>query len=282
PFTAPVRPCSCDPSGAGDTATMASLFRPEVIEGRQQAWLGSIQLVRPVPLAVLTPPVVAGAVLGPALPFEGGFTRKAHITGYLVPDRGVVRLVPREAGTVVETRVAEGSTVKRGDVLFVVSVDRASTSGDTRAAVQQSLAARRSSLEDAARRTEKLRYEQASALERQVADMRQELGQIDAEVEGVKQQLALKEQDLAQYESLMAGENFVSRAHLRTKRADVLEVRARVQALLLKRAMHARDLAAIEARRREQPLQAQAASGEIERELASLEEATAENEARRT
>ena len=73
---------------------MAGLFRPEVIEGRQQAWLGSIQLVRPVSLAVLTVGVVAVAVAAGAFLYEGRYTRKAHISGYLVPDRGVVRLVP--------------------------------------------------------------------------------------------------------------------------------------------------------------------------------------------
>jgi membrane fusion protein len=261
---------------------MASLFRPEVVEGRQQAWLGSIQLVRPVPLAVLTALVVTVAVAVGAFLVEGRYTRKAHITGYLVPDRGVLRLVPPQPGTVLETHVAEGRHVKRGDVLFVLSVDRASMSGDTQAAVQQSLAARRSSLQDAARRTAQLSQEQAAALDRQIADMRSELAQMDAEAEVVKQQLALKEQDLAQYESLMASENFVSPAHLRNKKAEVLEVRARVQGQALKRAVHARELAALEAKRREQPLQTQAARGEIEREMASLEGASAENEAKRT
>lgn len=261
---------------------MAHLFRPEVIEGRRHAWLGSIQLVRPVPLAVLTVLVVVTAVLVGAFLVEGRYTRKAHITGYLVPDRGVVRLVPPQPGVVVETHVVEGSTVRRGDVLFVLSVDRASMSGDTQAAVQLSLAARRSSLQDAARRTTQLRQEQAAALDRQIADMRQEQSQIDAEAEVVKQQLALKQQDLAQYEALMKDEKFVSEAHLRTKKADVLDVSARLQALSLKRAVHGREMAALEARRRQEPLQSQAATGEIERELASLEEASAENEAKRT
>jgi len=240
---------------------MASLFRPEVVEGRRQAWLGTIQLVRPVPLAVLTLLVVVIAVLVGAFLVEGRYTRKAHITGYLVPDRGVLRLVPLQPGTVVETRVAEGGSVRQGDVLFVLSVDRASISGDTQATVQQSLAARRSSLQDAVRRTAQLRQEQATALDRQIGDMRQELSQMDAEAEVVRQQLVLKEQDLAQYEQLMQGENFVSPAHLRNKKAEVLEVRARVQAIGLKRAMHARELAALEAKRREQPLQTQVANG---------------------
>ncbi|HEX6703986.1 MAG TPA: HlyD family efflux transporter periplasmic adaptor subunit [Albitalea sp.] len=260
---------------------MVSLFRPEVIEGRQQAWLGSIQLVRPVPLAVLTLLVLTIAVLTGAFLFEGRYTRKAHITGVLVPDRGVTKLVPPQAGVVKERYVVEGQSVRKDDVLFVLSIDRASLAGDTQAAVQQSLAARRSSLEASARRSTQLRQEQVTALERQIADMRAELVQLDAEAELHKQQLALKEADLAQYEALSQNENFVSPAHLRSKKADVLDVRAKLQALSLKRSMHEREIASLVARRREQPLLAQADLGGIERDIASLEEASAENEAKR-
>lgn len=261
---------------------MSSLFRPEVVEGRRQAWLGSIQLVRPVPLGVLTLLVVAVAIAVGAFLVEGRYTRKAHVTGYLVPDRGVLRLVPPQAGIVVESHVSEGGAVRQGDVLFVLSVDRSTLGGDAQATVLESLAARRTSLREASRRTEQLRQEEALALERQAADMRIELAQMDAEAEVVRQQLALKEQDVAQYEALMAAENFVSPAHLRTRKAEMLEVRARLQGLSLKRAVHLREMAALEAKRREQPLRMEAAHGEIERELAALAGASAENEAKRT
>jgi membrane fusion protein len=260
---------------------MASLFRPEVIEGRQQAWLGSIQLVRPVPLAVLTALVLIVALLTGAFLFEGRYTRKAHITGYLVPDRGVLRLVPPQAGIVAESHVVEGRSVRRGDVLFVLSVDRASLSGDTQAAVQSSLAARRSSLQDAARQATQLQREQLAGLDRQIADMRHELVQLDTEAQLYQQQLALKQQDLAQYESLQ-NENFVSPAHLRQKKADVLDVQAKLQALSQKRSAQQREIGVLEARRREEPLRSQAAIGEIERDLASLAGASAENAAKQT
>jgi membrane fusion protein len=260
---------------------MASLFRPEVIQGRQQAWLGSIQLVRPVPLAVLTALVLIIAVAVGAFLVEGRYTRKAHITGYLVPDRGVLRLVPPQAGIVSESHAVEGRAVQRGDVLFVLTIDRASLSGDTQAAVQTSIAARRSSLQDAVRHANQLRREQIDGLDRQIADMRGELVQMDAEARLYEEQLVLKQQDLAQYESLK-NENFVSPAHLRSKKADVLEVRARLQALSLKRAAQNREIGVLETRRREEPLRSVAAIGEIERELASLVGASAENAAKQT
>jgi membrane fusion protein len=260
---------------------MASLFRPEVIEGRQQAWLGSIQLVRPVPLAVLTLLVTTVALLVAAFLIEGRYTRKAQVTGYLVPDRGVLRLVPPQFGVVTESHAVEGRAVKRGDVLFVLSVDRASLSGDTQAAVQGSLAAREKSLQNAARHTAQLQQEQLAGLSQQIANMRAELAELDAEAELYRQQLALKQQDLAQYESLK-GENFVSEAHIRQRQSEVLEVRAKLQSLSLKRSAQSREIGVLEARRREAPLRTLATMGEIERDLALLAGASAENEAKQT
>jgi len=258
---------------------MPSLFRPEVIEGRQQAWLGSIQLVRPVPLAVLTLLVVIIALVSGAFLIEGRYTRKAHISGYLVPDRGVLRLLPPQAGTVAESHAVEGKTVRRGDVLFVLAVDRANLSGDTQAAVQASLNARSRSLHDASRQKTQLEQEQRAGLDRQVEDMRREIAQIDAETELQRERLTLAQQTLAQFESLQR-DHFVSAAQVQAKTAEVLDVQAKLQALARQRSGQSRGIGALENQRRELPLRTSAALGEIERDLATLAQDAAETEAR--
>ena len=258
---------------------MPSLFRSEVIEGRQQAWLGSIQLVRPVPLAVLTLIVVVIALVIGAFLIEGRYTRKAHISGYLVPDRGVLRLLPPQAGTVAESHAVEGQAVRRGDVLFVLAVDRASLSAETQAAVQASLNARSRSLHDASRQKTQLEHEQRAGLDRQIEDTRRELAQIDAEAELQRQRLALAQQTLAQFESLQR-DNFVSAAQVQAKTAEVLDVQAKLQALARQRSAQLRDIGSLEAQRRELPLRTLAALGEIERDLATLAQDAAETEAR--
>lgn len=258
---------------------MAGLFRPEVIEGRQQAWLGSIQLVRPVSLAVLTAGVVAVALAAGTFLYEGRYTRKAHISGYLVPDRGVVRLVPPQQAVVLERRAVEGKPVKAGDVLFVLSLDRATLAGDTRAAVKASLEARTRSLQDSARQRTQLQQEQLQALTRQIDNMRRELAQIDAENELQTQRLAMAQQAVARYESLK-DDNFVSAAQVQTKREELLAVRAQIQALARQRAGQLREIGVLEAGRRQLPLEMQAQQGEIERELAEVAQEAAEVEAR--
>ena len=256
-----------------------SLFRPEALEGRQQAWLGSIQLIRPVSLAVLTTFVLAVVLAVGVVLVEGRYTRKAHVSGYLVPDKGVVRLLPQQAGTVLDRRVVEGQSVRQGDILFVLSTDRATLAGDTQATVQTSLAVRENSLRESARQKASLQQEVRAGFGRQVDELRRELTQLDAEAELQSQRLLLAQQAQARVESLHA-ENFISQAQVQAKSEEVLGVRAQMQSLLRQRSARLREIGALEAQQRELPLRTQALQGEIDRDLASLAQESAENQAK--
>ena len=259
---------------------MGRLFRPEALEHRERDWLGSIQLIRPVPLAVLTAFAVLVAVAVGAYLVLGEYTRKARVIGYLVPDRGVIRLLTPQAATVLESHVAEGGAVRRGEVLFVLAVGQTTPSGDTQAAVQSSIASRALSLQGAASQRGLLEQNQLAAIDRQVDEMQRELVSMKSEADLQRQRLVLAEQAQAQYESLR-NDNFVSSAQVRTKAEEVLNVRAQLQGLERQRAARLREIAALQAQRRELPLQAQSAQGAIDRELAALAQQAAETEARR-
>ncbi len=258
---------------------MTSLFRPEAVDGQRQSWLGGVKLIRPLTLTVLTAFTVGVAALVVAYLFVGEYTRKAHISGVLVPDLGLIRLVPPQTATVLETHAREGQAVRQGDLLFVLSVDRATLNGDTQAAVQQSLAARERSLQGSVRQQSLLLQTQRTGLERRLADMRRELGQLDAEVATHEQRLLLAQQAQARLESLRA-DNFVSTAAVQAKSEELLGLKAQLQSLARQRATQLREIGTLEAQQRELPLQAQALQGETERNLAVLAQEALENEAR--
>ncbi len=255
---------------------MSDLFRIEALEHRRNAWLGRIQLVRPVSFSVLTGLVAITAMVTGWFLFHGEYTRKAHVVGVLVPDQGVLRLPSPQAGTVVERRVSEGDSVRSGDILFVISVDRSTVSGDAQAAVQGSIDARAHSLKEASRQSQRLEEEQVAALTRQIADMRRELKQMDAEGELQQERLALAQKALTQLQSLQA-DNFVSGAHVQTKAEEILGLRAQAQALVRQRLAQQRQIGVLEAQRQERASQAQSQRGGIERSLAELTQASAES-----
>jgi membrane fusion protein len=258
----------------------ASLFRPESIQGQQQAWLGSIQLIRPVSLAVLTASaLIVVALVGTAL-VEGRYTRKAHITGFLMPDKGLLRLVSPQSGTVLERRVVEGQAVKQDDVLFVLSSDRATLGADAQASVQTRLGEREQSLQATARQQTQLEQTQRAGLDKQIDALRREMGQLDNEAELQNQRLLLAQQAQARVEALRA-DNFISQAQVQARSEEALNVKAQIQAVARQRAAKQREVEVLDAQRRELPLRAQNQQGEIGRDLARLAQEAAENEARR-
>ena len=260
---------------------MVNIFRREALESQQTSWIGEIQLIRPLSLTLLTGGVVLAVLAVGAFLALGEYTRKVRVSGVLVPDRGVIRLLPPQDAVVLERRVAEGASVRAGDVLFVLSLDRAAAAGDTQATVQRTLAEREQSLRAARVQQQALLASQSAALARRQADMERERAALDAEASLLAQRIALGQQAQARLESLRS-DNFVSTAQVQAKAEELLGLQAQRQALERQRGAHEREVAAIEAQRRDLPLQAGARLGEIERELAELAQKGAESEARRS
>jgi len=256
---------------------VTQLFRSEAVENRQQDWLGSVQLVRPVSLTVLTVAVVIAMVAVAALLVEGRYTRKARVAGFLMPDRGVIRLLPPQAGTVLESHVAEGRAVREGDVLFVLAIDQATPRGE---AVQNSFSARERSLKGAAQQQQLLLQSQGSAIDQRLDDMRRELAALNAEAELQTQRLALASEAQSRLESLRS-DNFISPAQVQAKAEEILGLRAQVQNTERQRVAQQREIGTLEAQRRELPLRSQAQRGEIDRDLALLAQQTAEKDSSR-
>jgi len=259
--------------------TTPQLFRPEALEAQRTAWLGEIAVLRPVSLSVCVALVLATLAALVALLGLAHYERKARVAGVLVPDQGVIRLLPQDAGTVAERAVKEGQSVRRGDTLFVLAIDRGTAGGESQAAVRASLDLKSRSLREALRREADLATTQAAAIDRQLADRRTELAQLDGEMRLQRERLQLARETLARWKSLQA-ESFVSAAQVQLKAEEELAVRTAVQSLERQRGAQQREIGALESQRRELPLKSQTASGELERDMATVEREAAESEAR--
>ncbi|MCU0968990.1 MAG: HlyD family secretion protein [Rubrivivax sp.] len=259
---------------------MAGLFRPEALEAQRQGWLGGVQIARPPSLALLTVAVVVFALLLVAFVVGTAYTRKATVAGVLVPDRGLIRIVPVAAGTLIERRVTEGQAVQAGDVMFVIAVERPLLDEPAQSLVQRSLDERERSLRDAARQQQALAETRRGALERRLQAIEVERLQVEAESALLRQRLAGAEQSLARFEAL-AGESFVSPAQVQARREELLSLQAQALALARQQATLAREAAELDGERRELPIAARGALAGIERDLALLSREAAEQGAER-
>jgi len=257
------------------------LFRPEVMQARAGQWLGGVRLNTSLPWwgVTLGAALLAAALIGYA--FVGEVTRKAQVSGILVPAGGQMDLHAAAAGHVAELRVAEGQAVRQGEVVMVLTLDRATGAGEVGAQVAQQIESRRAAL-DAERslRGTQIRLQQQSLAAR-VQAMDAELRRADDEVALASRRLNLAEQQAARVDQLLAS-GFLSATQAQAQQQDVIEAETRVQQLSRTRIALARDRATLAAEGAQLAAQLQTELTQVDRALASLAQEAAENDARRT
>lgn len=260
---------------------MADLFRQEALDHQRQKLHGTILLARPVSFTVLTAFFAAVAVAVVAFFFFFGFSRKAAVPGVLLPDQGLVRIYPAQAGVVVERKVSDGQTVREGDVLFVLSSERASSArGETQSAISRALESRIERLRAELGQQLIQTRQQQSALEKRRLQIEGQIEQIGAEIALAQKRVQLAEASAQRYAEL-GRSSFVSEAQVQEKTADVIDQQSRLRGLERSRTALKLDLATLEGELRDQPLKARREASALERSVAEIQQDLAESEARR-
>lgn len=258
------------------------LFRNEVMAYKGQAAYGQITLAQPANLRLLTAVSVLLALGVVAYFTWGSYTRKVQVSGVLMPIQGLTKVASPQGGVVTVVKIAEGQTVKRGDVLFEISGQRNTdntAAGSVEKQTEAQLLVKQTSLKAELTQQRQLLTETASGLERRAQGLHAELQQIDNELITQQSRLSLSQQNLRRHESLVA-QNFVSPAQLLTHQSDQLEQQSKLQQLQRNRMSTSRELANVQAELRQTPLRMQAALNTIDRSLAGLSQEQAENSAR--
>ncbi len=205
------------------------LFRETVIEAQREQALGTVLLIQPLSSRLLTlvAVLIAASLIG--LTFWGAYTRKARVKGFLVPTRGLVKVFPRETGTVVEKQIAEGERVAKGDPLFIVALER--PAGEAREAQSTAIARlreRRLSLEGELRQIDHLAEIETQTLQQRISAMEAERAQLGLEIMTQQRRIVAAESSHARYRKLLA-DGIASEEQVQEKLKDVLAEQGKLQ-----------------------------------------------------
>lgn len=223
--------------------------------------------------------VLAGALL--AFGAWGKVARKVRVPGVLMPQWGTVELSPAISGVLLEQRVKEGDWVEQGQVLFVVNTDKTSAEGSTASLLASHLAQRRSTLlAERASRLAQNRQREVHLADR-IHSLSVETAQATQEHALAKRRVELAQKTSARFEQ-MAAEGFVSDIQAQSKQEELIDLQARLENTLRNGLALSREQNAAEADLA--LLQKQLAIDllQLERNLASLDQETAEIQSRKT
>lgn len=257
------------------------MFRAEAIEQAHRRNRGIVLLAQPLSHTSLTCLFAAIAVGLIVFLAFARVTRKAEVTGVLLPAQGLIRVLCMQAGVVLERRVREGQQVKTGDVMFVLRGERASERDiDVERTVASLLQSRRDSFTIDQQHVREQTRQRTEATQRQADGLQAELARI-AEQRGLQQhRIDLADTALRRVADLADG-GYLAPAQVQDKQAELLDQQQRLAELDRARASTERELEAVRATLRELPLQAARALQAGQRDIATLQQDLTENDARR-
>lgn len=212
-------------------AVEVPLFRPEVLRHQQSEWMGTI-LVKPRALnwwfALLAALTVVAILL---LLFAASYTRKAHVSGWLIPQQGMVRVFAPRSAVVTALLVREGAQVHRGQPLAQLSAEeRSAALGDTQAGTVRALEAQRMTLDVEKARTQEMFAQQRAALIRRLDTLAGEIDSLRQEIGVQQKRLTLAEQWQQRMGGLQ-GSGYISEQQVRVAAESALDQAARLRTL---------------------------------------------------
>jgi membrane fusion protein len=271
-----------DESGyqTSSSAPLSPLFRSEALTHQRHRSLGDIVLVRPVSFSFLTAFTVTVAVAILIFFMWGSYTKKARVSGHLVPSQGLVKVYAPERGAVVERLVRDGQSVRKGDVLFVLDIERQSKRGAAQTEIISQLSLQQQSLQEEQSARTQLQREHEHSLSTELSHLREQISQIEAELRVQTHQIQLAETTFQRYRQLQLG-HFVPDVRVHEKEAILLEHRGRLHSLISTKVTLLKELSRVQAELNELPWKSGNELAQVKRNISSIKQQLAETSAAR-
>jgi membrane fusion protein len=255
------------------------LFRDEVLAARQMQWLGIIRIGRPPSFALVTGTALTLAAALTAFAACGEITRKARLPGLLMPASGALNVTVPQAGVLLDVPVKEGDAVEAGQVLAVLSTDRATAKGELGTLIAHTLAQRRAALEAEHQLAQRQARERDDALAQRLRSLEAERRQAEGDLDTARRRMGLADKSVGRYRQL-AQEGFVSDIQAQQKQEELLDLQAREGQARRTLIALERDAQSLAAERLDNATGLQTQLAQLARSLASLDQEVTENAAR--
>jgi membrane fusion protein len=215
----------------GSVSKGRGIFREESLEALQPRLQGDVILVPRLStwwwcMAAL---VILALLVGFAT--QGSYTRRSTVAGHLVPVAGMMRVQTPQAGVIVERRVVEGQTVRKGDTLYVLNSDRmGSGAREIQQDISREIEQRRMSMQGEIQRNQKVQNDELVSLNRRISALQADGQTIARQIEQQRRRVAVAEDLKKRYQSL-ADQDYIAKEQLIQKEVELSEQQSRLQAL---------------------------------------------------
>ena len=206
-----------------------SIFRDEAVKHHCDTEYGDIILPASFSFSVFATATVFIFLITALFFYYGSYTRKAHLTGIVMPSSGLVKITSQYAGYITRLTASEGQHVEAGSALYHVSSEHYNGQGTgTLAAISLSLKTQYAIL--ASQQSLELRdnSQQQEAIRQRIASIQSQMKSAELRVSIAEQQARLATSVMERYKKL-AGTHYVSDVEYQQKQIEVSTAQQNVE-----------------------------------------------------
>jgi membrane fusion protein len=259
---------------------MTELFRKEAVVHATRRLSGAVVLATPLSLRILglgLCGIVFAAVVFASI---ATYARRATVTGWLVPDKGLIRATISSGGFIESVAIREGDIVAKGVKLAEIRIGGETANGNVGEGVMRQLRAEAEAARARAQTlTERLNAEVAQASSR-LSRLRLELQQSQIQENRQEQRLQLAQQELGRAQEI-AAKGFMARRDLDARRSAALMAEQELAGQRRQAISLEQEIADVQARLSAIVLEKETAAAETRSADANLQQRIIDAEARR-
>ncbi|MFJ0261594.1 HlyD family secretion protein [Acinetobacter baumannii] len=183
------------------------LFREEVFNEMKNKWIGEIILIRPLSFTFYTVFSLLIIILIVVYFIYGSYTKRSTVQGQLVPSNGLVKVYSTDAGIILKNYIKEGQNIKKGDILYEISLERMDKQGDVQDAISSQVQLRNLSLKNELIQVQTSQHNEKLEIQNKINTYTTDLVKINNLIESQKKRVNIAENILSRYKALLQNDS---------------------------------------------------------------------------
>ena len=214
------------------SSSPTSLFRHEVVDFQEiERQFGRAILLQPISLKVITWLLVSVVALSLFLLVVGQYSRKATVSGYLIPSVGTAKIFALQRGTITKVDVTEGQEVQEQQPLLRIDTTQISATGeDVNAAILRTLLGQRDELNSQIAGETQRQASERQRLTLLIQGAKDEITQLEGKIPLQQERIKIIESLVASVAKLEA-KGIVTTVEFKRRQSEALDLKQNLNSL---------------------------------------------------
>lgn len=204
------------------------LFRDDVLNEQKNTWIGEIVLIRPLSFTFYS--IFSLTIILVIIIFfmYGSYTKRSSVQGQLVPSNGLIKVYSTDTGIVLKKYVKEGQIIRKGDVLYEISLERIGLKGNVQDAISSQVKLKNLSLQNEFNEVKVAQKSERLEIQNTINTYKIDLNKINSLIEDQANKVNIAENILARYKPLLENDSITFEQY-QQKQDNLLDQKLKLQ-----------------------------------------------------